>query len=45
METFYEIRFKKNNINKKDLYELSFNLKMLCFIKPDNVIKIYKKIL
>ena len=34
----------KSNINKKDLYELAFNLKMLCFVKPDNVIKIYKKI-
>ena len=33
-----------NKDNMKDLYELAFNLKMLCFVNPDNIIKIYKKI-
>ena len=33
---------EKENI--KEAMELSYNIKMLCFVHPDNIYSIYKKI-
>ena len=32
------------NVYNKDINEILLNLKMLCFINPDNIYNIYKKI-
>ena len=34
-----------NKDNIKEIIELSYNIKMLCFVGPENIYSLYKKIL